>query len=60
VAAELGKLPGVAVELVDGSKGEFTVLVDGHMVAERGLSSMPSVEEVRRAVEQTNPVEARS
>jgi hypothetical protein len=50
VADELRKEPGVEVELVDGSRGEFTVLVDGQEVARKGLVSKPSVETVVKAV----------
>jgi hypothetical protein len=36
VADALRKEPGVEVELVDGKRGELTVLVDGHVVARKG------------------------
>jgi hypothetical protein len=42
--------PGVEVELVDGKKGELTVLVDGKEVASKGLLTKPSAEKVLAAV----------
>jgi hypothetical protein len=50
VADALRQETGVEVELVDGNPGEFTVLVDGRVVAEKGLISMPSGETVLNAV----------
>jgi hypothetical protein len=41
------------VELIDGQKGELTVLVDGHEVAHKTGDSFPSVEEVKAAVAET-------
>ena len=58
MAEELRKEPGLEVELVDGNRGEFTVLVDGQVVAKKGLLSKPSVEKVLKAVRAT-PAEAR-
>ena len=52
------ELPGVEVELVDGDRGELTVLVDGRVVAEKGLNSTPSVEQVLKAVREAVPEEA--
>jgi hypothetical protein len=49
VAAALRKIPGLNVELSDGQKGEFTVLVDGQEVARKG-NEMPTVDEVVTAV----------
>ena len=47
--------PGLDVELVDGSRGELTVLVDGREVARKGLLFKPSVQKVLDAVRQANP-----
>jgi hypothetical protein len=47
--------PGVEVSLVDGSKGELTVLVDGREVAKKGLLFKPSAEKVLAAVREANP-----
>jgi hypothetical protein len=49
VAASLKNAPGVQVDVVDGAKGEFTVLVDGHEVAKKG-ENLPPVEDVLTAV----------
>jgi hypothetical protein len=58
VAAALRKEPGIAGEVVDGNRGEFTVLLDGNVVAEKG-ESMPTVEDVVAAVKKANPAAAR-
>jgi hypothetical protein len=50
VAEVLRKEPGLKVELVDGNRGEFTVLVDGRVVAGKQGHDMPPVEEVVAAV----------
>ena len=42
--------PDTQVELIDGQRGELTVLVDGHEVAQKKDDSVPSVEEVKAAV----------
>ena len=49
MADELRREPGAKVEVVDGQKGEFTVLVDGREVARKG-DSLPPAEQVRAAV----------
>ena len=59
MADALRKLPGIEVELVDGNRGEFTVLVDGHVVAKKGLIFKPSVEQVLKAVQEATSAEAR-
>jgi hypothetical protein len=59
VADALRKEPGVEVELVDGNRGELTVLVDGREVAKKGLIFKPSVEKVLKAVREATPAEAR-
>jgi hypothetical protein len=50
LAAALKQEPGVEVELVDGNRGELTVLVDGQSVAKKGWFGKPSVEKVLQAV----------
>jgi hypothetical protein len=55
LAAALRQEPGVEVELVDGSRGELTVLVDGQVVARKGLFSKPSVQKVLAAVREASP-----
>jgi hypothetical protein len=42
--------PGVEVELVNGSRGELTVMVDDCVVARKWLIFKPSVEKVLAAV----------
>jgi hypothetical protein len=54
VADALRNEPGVAVEVVDGHRGEFTVMVDGQVVAKKGLIFKPSVEKVLNAVRATS------
>ncbi len=56
MADALKREPGVQVQLVDGNKGEFTVLVDGQKVAGKG-DNMPSVDEVLAAVRKAKPTE---
>ena len=49
--AELLKAePGVDVSLVDGKRGELTVLVNDRVVAKKGWFTMPSPEKVQAAV----------
>jgi hypothetical protein len=50
VADALQKEPGVEVELVDGNRGEFTVLVGGQVVAGKRGDDLPPIEEVVAAV----------
>jgi hypothetical protein len=57
VAAALKKAQGLQVNLVDGDRGEFTVSVDGKVVAQKG-QSLPAVEEVVEAVRKAQPVGA--
>ena len=59
MADALRKEPGVEVELVNGDRGEFTVLVDGQVVAKKGWIFKPSVETVKKAVQEARPAEAR-
>jgi hypothetical protein len=54
LAAALKQEPGVEVSLVDGSRGELTVLVDGREVAKKGILFKPSVEKVVAAVREAN------
>jgi hypothetical protein len=55
LAAALRQEPGVEVELVDGNRGELTVLVDGKVVAKKGLFFKPSVQKVLAAVREATP-----
>ena len=45
--------PGGEVSLVDGKRGELTVLVGDHVVAKKGWFTMPNPEKVREAVKET-------
>jgi hypothetical protein len=60
LAAALKQEPGVEVTLVDGSRGELTVLADGREVAKKGLLFKPSVEKVLTAVREANPATTES
>jgi predicted Rdx family selenoprotein len=55
VAAELRKEPGLDVQLVDGNKGEFSVLVDGKKVAENRDHTFPSPDEIKAAIRKAAP-----
>jgi hypothetical protein len=55
VAAALRKEPGIQVEVIDGGRGEFTVSVDGQVVAQKG-ETVPSEEEILAAVRKAKPV----
>ena len=59
MADALRKEPGVEVELVNGKRGELTVLVDGRVVARKRLVFKPSVEKVLKAVREAGPEEAK-
>jgi hypothetical protein len=50
--------PGVEVEVVDGSKGELSVFVDGVPLIQRGSDNLPSTEEVEAAVRNAVPAGA--
>jgi hypothetical protein len=50
VADRLRQEPGLDVQLIDGHRGELSVTVDGHMVAQKTDDKMPSVDEVVNAV----------
>jgi hypothetical protein len=54
VADALRKEAGVNVEVIDGARGEFTVLVDGQVVAQKG-ESLPAADEVLAAVRKASP-----
>jgi hypothetical protein len=58
VADALRKEPGVEVEVVNGSRGELTVLADGRPVARKWFLFKPSVEKVVKAVREATPAEA--
>jgi hypothetical protein len=55
VAAQVKNDLGFDVQLVDGSKGEFSVLVDDVPLIQRDHTSLPSVEEVEAAIMNTVP-----
>jgi hypothetical protein len=44
---------------VDGNRGECTVLVNGQVVAQKGLIFKPSVGKVLKAVREATPAETR-
>ena len=50
MAAALRKERDVQVNLIDGSKGELSVEVDGHVVARKTNDKMPDMKEVVDAV----------
>jgi hypothetical protein len=54
VADVLRREPGVQVQMEDGGHGEFTVLIDGRPVSQKG-DALPSVEEVVAAVRKAQP-----
>ena len=58
LATALKREPGVEGELVDGDRGELTVLVDGRVVARKGLVFKPSVRKVLAAVRDAAPARA--
>lgn len=58
MADALRKEPGLDVQLIDGDRGEFTVSVDGHQVASKGLT-LPDVNEVVEAVRHERGVGAK-
>jgi hypothetical protein len=58
LAAAVRQEPDVAVELVDGKQGELTVLVDGRVVAQKGLFTTLSAETVLAAVRNAMPTGA--
>jgi hypothetical protein len=55
LAQALRNEPGLEVKVVDGDRGELSVLADGQMVAKKGLFFMPSTAKVLAAVRQTQP-----
>jgi hypothetical protein len=50
VAEALRKEPDVEVSVADGSKGEFSVSVDGEVVSSKTGDTLPPPEEVVAAV----------
>ncbi|HZU34689.1 MAG TPA: hypothetical protein VFA18_02200 [Gemmataceae bacterium] len=58
MAADLKKEPGLDVQLINGNRGEFSVSVDGHTVAQKQGDAMPTTQEVLAAVRQTAPAGA--
>jgi hypothetical protein len=58
VAAALRIEPGLQVQMVDGNRGELTVLVDGKEVARKQGDSLPPVQEVVTAVKKAGAATA--
>ena len=54
MAASLKKEPGLQVEVVNGDRGEFTVSVDGKVVARKG-ETLPDAGEVVALVRNAGP-----
>jgi hypothetical protein len=52
VAAVLQKEPGVTVTVENGQKGQFTVEVNGQIVAQKHGEMLPTAKEVAAAVQQ--------
>ncbi len=50
MAELLRKEPDTQVNLVDGSRGEFTVLVDGREVASKQGDNLPDEQQILNAV----------
>jgi hypothetical protein len=59
LAAALKQEPDVEVELVNGNRGELTVLLDGQVVARKVLLFKPSVPKVLAAVRQASGAPAK-
>ena len=59
MADALRQEPGVEIELLNGKRGEFTVLVDGRVVAQKGWIFKPSVDTVLKAVREATPAKAK-
>ena len=57
MADALRREPGVQVNMEDGGKGEFTVLIDGRPMPRSG-DAMPTPEQVVAAVRQAHPAQA--
>jgi hypothetical protein len=53
----LKREPDTEVEVVDGNRGELTVLADGRVVA-RKEETLPTVDEVLAAVQKAQPAGA--
>lgn len=52
MAALIKKETGVPVEIVEGGRGEFTVWVGDHVVAQKSSLGFPSDEDAVAAVQQ--------
>ena len=59
MAEALKKEPGLQVEPIDGNRGEFTVLLDGRVVAEKKGDSLPPVDDVLAAVRKAETATAK-
>ncbi len=50
MADQLRKEPDTQVDVIDGSRGEFTVLVDGREVARKQGDDLPDEQQIVNAV----------
>jgi hypothetical protein len=50
VAASLRQEPGVEVDVIDGARGEFTVIADGREIVRKDGDDLPAVDRVLAAV----------
>jgi hypothetical protein len=60
VSAELKRDLHIEPKIIDGERGEFTVLVDNRPVIQQRGEFMPTEEEVTAAVRKATPVAAGS
>ena len=58
MAASLQGEPDLAVNVIDGAKGEFSVTVDAREVARNSGDALPPAEEVIAAVRKSAPAHA--
>jgi len=58
VCGSAAKGARVEVEVSDGNRGQFTVLLDGRVIAEKG-ESLPEIEQVVAAVRNATPAHSR-
>ena len=59
MADALRKEPGIEVEMIDGNRGELTVLVDGQAVASKQGHDFPATEQIVSAVRKAEMAVAR-
>jgi hypothetical protein len=51
-ASALRREPGIQVQVIDGYRGEYTISVDGRVIAEMVGSWLPTIPEVLAAIRQ--------